>query len=165
MHKGTQTHVRQHVCAFVQRDTQFYLVEIKYLIGWSYFRDRATLHLLMRNLKFYEIRALSESVRKSWRELIFGRRNWVKRDPRVLLPVSAEISRSRESSVRTADNDWKQRQRNAAPHRWSLQWLIVSWPFYYFDVYTGTRDRFVGRMLTQFSNNQSRSYIFSTHNR
>lgn len=32
----------------------------------------------------------------------------------VLLPVFAEISRLRESSMRTADNDWKQRQRTAA---------------------------------------------------
>lgn len=62
----------------------------------------------MRNLKFYEI-ALGELPRKSSEGTDF-RATKLSREARV----TPEISRSRGRPVRTADNDWKQRQRTAA---------------------------------------------------
>lgn len=121
--------------AFVQQDTLFHLVGIKYLIGWSYFRDRATLHLLMRNLKFYEIARWANRPGKAGE-------NWFPGDEiesaetRVLHPVFAEISRGK---ARCGQPIMIGNSGNVPPHRWSLQWLIVSWPFYYFDVYVRER--------------------------
>lgn len=145
--------LRRVACLF----NTLYFVGIRYSVERSYFRDRDTLHLLMRNLKFYEI-APSELPRKNSEGTDF-RATKLSRVTRV----TPEISRSRERPVRTADNDWKQRQRTA--HAASL---IVTVADCFMTVllfrrtYEGTRDRPAGRTLTRFSNNQRRSCIFCT---
>lgn len=77
----------------------------------------------MRNLKFYEI-ALGELSRRATAEKRWGGRGGrekrtdfqatkLSREPRVtpILPKLAGVAGARP--VRTADNDWKQRQRTA----------------------------------------------------
>lgn len=135
--------------------TQFYFAGIKYSAKRSYFR--ATLHLLMRNLKFYEI-ALGELPRKSSEGTDF-------RATKLSRPrVTPEISRSRGRPVRTADNDWKQRQRTAASLTVTVADCFMT-VLLFRRACGGTRDCSAGCTLTRFSNNQSRSCIFSTWGR